>query len=89
MMRKKVIEETMATWHGGGHVCHTQGKHVMETLDVNDLSRILKIKPRSLHARLVRRPESLPRPIQRGNGKKLLWLERDVVAWMTNEGDSK
>jgi predicted DNA-binding transcriptional regulator AlpA len=64
-------------------------KHDLNTLDVNDLARILKIKPRSLHARLVRRPESLPRPIQRGNGRKLLWLERDVVAWMMNEGDQK
>lgn len=57
------------------------------TLDVNDLSRILKIKPRSLHARLVRCPDSLPEPIQRGNGKRLLWLEGAVKTWLEKRGD--
>jgi len=64
-------------------------KYDLNTLDVNDLARILKIKPRSIHARLVRHPESLPRPIQRGHGRKLLWLEQDVVVWMKNKGESE
>lgn len=58
----------------------------LKTLDVNDMSSILKIKPRSLHARLARRPESLPRPVERGHGRKLLWLESDVKAWMKSGG---
>jgi hypothetical protein len=49
----------------------------LNTLGVTDMVKILKIKPQSLHARLVRRPESLPRPVQRGAGKKLLWLRSD------------
>lgn len=57
-------------------------KPTLKTIDVNELSSILKIKPRSLHARLVRRPESLPRPLERGHGRKLLWLERDVETWL-------
>lgn len=61
-------------------------KPTLKTLDVNDLSSILKIKPRSLHARLVRRPGSLPRPLERGHGRKLLWLERDVEMWLKKEG---
>ena len=58
----------------------------LNTLDVNDLSGILKIKPRSLHARLVRHPESLPTPLSRGHGRKLLWLEGDVEVWLKKEG---
>ena len=61
-------------------------KSNLNTLDVNDVSSILRIKPRSLHARLVRNPESLPRPVQRGHGRKLLWLERDVETWLKTEG---
>lgn len=61
-------------------------KSNLKTLDVKEMSDMLKIKPRSLHARLVRRPESLPRPLARGHGRKLLWLERDVEAWLKIEG---
>lgn len=65
---------------------NTNPTPTLKTLDVNDLSSILKIKPRSLHARLVRRPGSLPLPLERGHGRKLLWLERDVEMWLKKEG---
>lgn len=61
----------------------------LKTIDAKELSSILKIKPRSLHARLARRPESLPRPIERGHGRKLIWLERDVEAWLKNGGSGQ
>lgn len=54
----------------------------LKTIDVAEFARILKIKPRSLHARLSRQPGSLPRPVQSGHGKRLLWLESDVRAWL-------
>jgi len=61
----------------------------LKTIDVAEFARILKIKPRSLHARLSRQPDSLPRPVQCGHGKRLLWLESDVSAWLSSEVSEK
>ncbi len=55
----------------------------LDTIGADEFARILKIKTRSLHARLSRKPESLPAPVQRGNGKRLLWLVRDVKEWLS------
>lgn len=61
----------------------------LNTVGAEELAQILKIKTRSLHARLVRQPESLPAPVQRGNGTRLLWLACDVKNWLESGGVKK
>lgn len=54
----------------------------LDTMNVNELARILDIKPGSVRTRLCRRPETLPRPVQGGRGMKLLWLKTEVEKWL-------
>lgn len=59
----------------------------LSTLGAGDLAKILRIKSRSLHARLVRSPASLPKPLVRGRGKRLVWLRSDVERWLLEGGE--
>ena len=54
----------------------------VETLGVADLSRILRRTPRTITNDLHRRPESLPPRLRIPGSRRLLWLRRDVDAWL-------
>lgn len=62
---------------------------IMDTVEIAEFAAMLKIKPQSLRVRLSRRPNSLPKPVKRGRGSRVLWLRKDVVAWFSGSNDKE
>lgn len=58
----------------------------METLCMKDFAAILQITPGALRVRLSRRPESLPAPVLRGRGAKVIWMKSDIEGWLRRGG---
>ncbi len=61
----------------------------MDTLTVTEFAALLRIKPQSLRARLSTRPESLPKPAKRGRGSRVIWLKKDVEAWLAPDTEEQ
>jgi len=55
--------------------------NMLKTLDVEELSVILRKAPSTIKVDLRRRPERIPPPIRIPGSGKLLWIESDVEYW--------
>jgi len=53
-----------------------------KTYNVAEFAKLMKVKPQSLRARLLRNPESLPPCVRQGRGVRVFWLDRDVQPWL-------
>ena len=54
----------------------------LETLDLYDLSSLLKKTAASIRTDLCRNPHRLPPRLYVPGASKILWLKSDVVAWL-------
>lgn len=63
---------------------HTQ-RQLLLSCGINELARFLGLKPSTIHDRLCRRPETLPKPINSGGKAPPRWLVEDVLAWARGE----
>lgn len=52
------------------------------TMDIDGLAKILCTTSGSIRTRLSRRPETLPRPLNLNGNNRLIWLTKDVEAWL-------
>lgn len=57
---------------------------LLETLDLYDLSSILKKTAASIRTDLCRSPHRLPPRLYVPGSAKVLWLKKDVLAWLEN-----
>lgn len=60
-------------------------QQVLLSCGVNELASFLGLKPNTIHDRLCRRPETLPRPIESGGKAPPRWLVEDVLTWARGE----
>lgn len=63
---------------------HTQ-RQLLLSCGINELAQLLGLKPSTIHDRLCRRPETLPKPIGSGGKAPPRWLVEDVLAWARGE----
>jgi hypothetical protein len=53
-----------------------------ETMDANDLAKMLKRAPDTIRTDARRRPGTLPPRLKVPGSGRLLWLKDDVKAWL-------
>jgi hypothetical protein len=56
--------------------------HDLETLDLGQLSAILKKTGDSIRTDLCRNPHRVPPPLDLPGSRRLLWLRQDVLEWL-------
>lgn len=52
------------------------------TMDIDGLAAILHTTTNAIRTKLSRHPESLPRPLKLEHNTRLIWLTKDVEAWL-------
>ena len=53
-----------------------------KTYNVAELAALLKLKPQTIRAKLLRNPDSLPPCIRQGRRVPIIWMDRDVQPWL-------
>lgn len=62
---------------------------MQQLLTIDDLAKILRRSPSTIRCDVTRRPETLPPPVRVPGGRRVLWREEDVQAWIAGLGRTK
>ena len=54
----------------------------LTTLNIKDISVLLKRVVSTIYEDLGRRPQNVPLPLKIPGNNRLLWLETDVIKWI-------